>query len=152
VTYYQQATPVYHAAPVQTVPAETTSYCPNGLCPRVTEVQQLDPEKARVTLHVPENAVVYLVNQKMSITGTVRQFNLPKLAEGKTYEYPIRVEIKQDGKTHQVDGFQSIRRGDVVELVCKVNAEKSEVTMAQKEGQKNVLDLRIVPSVNLVSK
>jgi len=156
VTHYTTSTPVYHTTSVQTstpvyasVPADN---CPNGICPRVSQIQQLDPEKARVTLHVPENAVVYLVNQKMSITGTVRQFNLPKLAEGKKYDYPIRVEITQDGKTHKVDAFQSVARGDVIDLVCKLDTSKQELTITKKEGQKEVGELRVVPTVNLVSK
>ena len=71
-------------------------------------------------LNVLANADVYLVGQKMTMTGTVRQFRIPVKA-GKTYEYPIRVELKQDGRTIVTTLSEKVTAGATVEVDVKAS-------------------------------
>ena len=94
--------------------------------------------------------VVYLVDQRMTAAGTSRQFNIPKLESGKTYGYPLRVEITRNGQKHVVSATQKIRAGDKVELVC--NLEADSLTLAHKNGQTNVLQLTVHAAVEKIAR
>lgn len=96
---------------------------------------------AQMVFHVPADAVVYLVDQKMSNTGDVRTFNSPILKDGKKFGYPIRVELTRNGKTFKAEGTQLVRAGDKVELKIAFNAELGQLSMVQSEGQASVLEL-----------
>lgn len=52
-----------------------------------------------VVLSVPEDAVVELENQKMTLTGTTRRFYSTPLEVGKNYVYTVKVEVERDGHT-----------------------------------------------------
>ncbi|MGE0610103.1 MAG: TIGR03000 domain-containing protein [Pirellulales bacterium] len=105
---------------------------------------------ARLVLNVPADAVVYLVDQRMTAAGTVRQYNVPKLKVGKTYGYPLRVEIVRNGQKHVIEATQKIRQGDKVEMVCDL--EFGALTLSHKEGQKNVLELTLHKAVPKIAR
>jgi len=69
--------------------------------------------RARLVLHVPESAEVFLMNQKMSTMGTTRLFNVPVNDPTKDHSYSIRV-VTQNGLV--VESTQLIRAGQRLEL------------------------------------
>ena len=90
---------------VQPVQVVKPAYCPNGKCPltsstQTNAVQTLasgDATKALLVVEVPDAATLTLVGQKMDLTGTVRRFTVAVSEQGKSFEYPIQVEV--GGKT-----------------------------------------------------
>lgn len=135
-----------------TPPAAPTSYeinCPNGKCFRVTAAQA-PADKAQIVLHVPANADVYLLNQKMSLAGAVRTFNSPKLKADTVYWYTIRVETVVDGRKVVAEGKQRVRMGDGVEIEAKLNGGALEI--AQKPGQLKVLDFAVIPAATQLAQ
>jgi uncharacterized protein (TIGR03000 family) len=58
-----------------------------------------NPNVARIVLNVPEDARVYLQDQRMTLTGPVRRFVSPQLQNGRDYLYTIRVEVDRNGET-----------------------------------------------------
>jgi uncharacterized protein (TIGR03000 family) len=96
---------------------------------------------ARILLNVPENAKVYLVGKEMKSTGKVRLFDVPSLESGKSYDYPIKVTVVQNGRELSTTASQTLRVGDKLELTCQVNGEslaiqspaaKADVRLAAK--------------------
>ncbi len=72
--------------------------------------------QARMTIQVPADAVVFLNNQRMKLTGSTRQFISPKLPTDKAYAYTVRVEVVRDGKTVATEQRQIIRAGESYSL------------------------------------
>jgi uncharacterized protein (TIGR03000 family) len=105
---------------------------------------------ARLVLNVPADAKVYLVNQAMTLTGTTRNFSVPKLEGGKTYDYPIRVEIVRDGQTLTVSGQQKIKAGQTIELVC--NEDGASLKLAHKDNQQGIGELTVTSSSNKLAQ
>ena len=60
-----------------------------------------EPDFARFTLQVPDEAEVYLEGQVMKGSGPVRNFVSPKLKSGVDYLYEVKVIWKQNGKSVQ---------------------------------------------------
>lgn len=147
-----QPPPAYVPPAIPTPPAAPTSYeinCPNGKCFRVTGAQA-PADKAQIVLHVPANADVYLLNQKMSLAGSVRTFNSPKLKADTVYWYTIRVETVVDGRKVVAEGKQRVRMGDRVEIEAKLNGGALEI--AQKPGQLKVLDFAVIPTATQLAQ
>ncbi|MCA9082037.1 MAG: TIGR03000 domain-containing protein [Planctomycetaceae bacterium] len=109
--------------------------------------------KAQIVLHVPADADVYLVGQKMTTAGELRTFNSPVLEAGKTFGYPIRVELQHEGKTFKAEGKQLVRSGDHVEIKVAFDKELGMLSMVQVEGQASVLELvQLAPASDLVAQ
>lgn len=72
--------------------------------------------KARVRMILPEDAVVFMAGKKMASVGPVRQYATPALEAGKSYEYPIRIEVIRDGKVVSRNVTQPVAGGDFIEL------------------------------------
>ena len=124
--------------------------CPNGKCYRVSSTHNLQ-DKAQMVLHVPVNAQVYLLNQRMTAKGTVRRFNSPKLKPGTVYGYMIRVEYMHNGQKLIAEGKQRVRAGDRVEI--EASFADGQPQIAQKLGQSGVLDFIVTqPAIQLVQK
>lgn len=74
------------------------------------------PKKAletTVTLHVPEDAKVYLGGNETTTTGAVRTFTTTALSEGAEWsEYRVRVEVQRQGKILVRDEVVSLKAGD----------------------------------------
>lgn len=71
---------------------------------------------ALLIVKVPADAVVYLMDQKMTLTGTERKYRIPLPEAGKEYRYPVRVEVVRDGKTLVSRSEQKIRGGQRFEV------------------------------------
>jgi uncharacterized protein (TIGR03000 family) len=107
----------------------------------VTPVVGISPDRASLVLHVPADATVYMLNQKMTIEGSVRNFVTPKLETGKVYSVNVRVEWERDGQKFVARGKQKIRSGDKVEVEAKLNDAGTSLLLAHRDGQKDVLEL-----------
>ena len=57
----------------------------------------LDPTQAKVTLHVPETAEVFIEGEKLKQNGPTREFVSPPLPEGQRFVYAVLVRWS-DGK------------------------------------------------------
>jgi hypothetical protein len=71
------------------------------------------PQRARLVLHVPADAEVYLMGRKMVTTGKTRLFNVPIGEQTKLYSYRIRVKAVQG---HAIETTQWVRAGQRLEL------------------------------------
>ena len=86
---------------------------------------------ALLILTVPENAVVYLVDQRMTLTGTSRRFRIPLKVAGKDYTYPVRVEVARDGQTLSAEVSHKVRVGQKLELAV-IETDQKQLAVAQK--------------------
>lgn len=83
-----------------------------------------------LTLHVPEDAEVYLAGNKTSSSGKVRTFRTTKLAEGQSWnDYAIRVTVNRDGKQLSKEQRISLNAGDARELT--IDVEDNRVAVAR---------------------
>ena len=73
-------------------------YPPAPAAPATTSVLRPADLKVTLELNVPADAVVYLMNQKMTITGPIRRYSIPLTNATSTYDYPVRVELVTEGK------------------------------------------------------
>jgi uncharacterized protein (TIGR03000 family) len=69
----------------------------------------------------------------MNLEGPQRHFLVPSLQNGKTYDYPIRIELTRDGKTYSVSANQQVKAGNNVQLVCTFGG--NSLQLAHKIGQ-----------------
>jgi uncharacterized protein (TIGR03000 family) len=72
--------------------------------------------RVHLSLTVPAEAAVYLNNQRMTMTGTLRRFVTPELTAGKQYRYPIRVEMVRGGITYAANAEPRVQAGQEVVL------------------------------------
>jgi len=100
---YSGYTPYYSLDSSAYVPPTTDD------APAVPENAQAQTDnKAHMLLLVPDNAEVWFQDQKMSRTGSEREFISPELTPGKSYTYKVRARYtKEDGKV--VDDTRDIR-------------------------------------------
>lgn len=96
-----------------------------------TAVAAESADRARLTLSVPGDAVVYLSNQRMTLEGTSREYIVPGLKAGLQYRYPVRVEVVRDGTVYSASSNQEIQAGQQVNLVFN-----------QSEGRPQIVALR----------
>ncbi|MFM7037584.1 MAG: TIGR03000 domain-containing protein [Planctomycetaceae bacterium] len=88
-------------------------------------------QPATLLVQVPADATVYLMDQKMSLTGTQRQYSIPLQQAGVDFTYRIRVEVVRDGKTLVSSSEQNVRAGQKYVVAVSETAENSSlVTVA----------------------
>lgn len=107
----------------------------------VPPVVAVSPDRASLVLHVPADATVYMLDQKMTINGSIRNFVTPKLEKDKVYSVNVRVEWQRDGEKYVARGKQKIRSGDKVEVEAKLNDAGTSLLLAHRDGQKDILEL-----------
>lgn len=83
-----------------------------------TEAQKQQParavsNRARLVLHVPATANVFLMEQRMATRGTTREFNVPLSDASRLHSYQIRVEVPGQSV---VRSTQKLRAGQRIEL------------------------------------
>ncbi len=64
-----------------------------------TVIASVEKASGSLAVHVPAGAIVYVNDHKTTSTGTMRAYVSHSLNAGQTYNYNVRVEYKQDGKT-----------------------------------------------------
>jgi uncharacterized protein (TIGR03000 family) len=117
---------VYHSAPViYGSPVAPSASDVKILAP--PETAMADRGAAILVVKVPADATVYLVDQKMTLTGTERRYRIPLADPGKDYTYPIRVEVVRDGKTLVSRSEQKIRGGQRFEVVVAESVNDTEL-------------------------
>jgi uncharacterized protein (TIGR03000 family) len=72
--------------------------------------------RGHLTLTVPADAIVYLCNQPMTITGPVREYAIPGLTPGREYRYPVRVEVTRAGQLYRATAEPRIQAGQQMSL------------------------------------
>jgi uncharacterized protein (TIGR03000 family) len=92
----------------------------------------VDRSAAMLIVKVPADATVYLVDQKMSLTGVERKYRIPLAEVGKDYTYPIRVEIVRDGKKLVSRSEQKVRAGQRFEVAVAESADAGELVAVAK--------------------
>ncbi len=84
-------------------------------------------------MNVPEDAVVYLVNQKMTGEGTERRYRIPTQDPSRQYSYPVRVEVVRDGQKVVSNSVYRVRSGKQTEVkVAESKASGRLVTVAMR--------------------
>ncbi|MBC7965069.1 MAG: TIGR03000 domain-containing protein [Fuerstia sp.] len=91
-----------------------------------------DRSAAILVVRVPQDATVYLVDQKMTLTGTERRYRIPLADPGKEYTYPIRIEVVRDGKTLVSRSEQKVRGGQRFEVAVAENVDDHELVAVAK--------------------
>lgn len=100
------------------------------MAPEQTQAAVQRPS-AILVMNVPESSVIYLMGQRMTLTGTTRRFRIPLKANGKEYGYQIRVETARDGQTLTAESTPKIRSGHQLELKVVETDQKELVAVAQ---------------------
>jgi len=88
-------------------------------------------DRGHLTLTVPADAIVYLCDQPMTITGPVREYAIPGLQPGHEYRYPVRVEVTRAGQLYRATSEPRIRAGQQMSLVFDDAAAKSSVVASR---------------------
>jgi uncharacterized protein (TIGR03000 family) len=78
-----------------------------------------------LTIHVPENAKVYLAGNQTNGKGTVRTFRTSKLSEGQSWsDYVVRVVVQDKGLSRSLEEKITLRAGDQRELTFDFEIDK----------------------------
>jgi uncharacterized protein (TIGR03000 family) len=82
-------------------------------------------DRGHLTVTVPADAIVYLCDQPMTISGPVREYAIPGLTPGREYRYPVRVEVTRAGQLYRATAEPRIRAGQQMSLAFSDAAAKS---------------------------
>ena len=120
--------------PVQPKPVDPKSYTPLKAPKPVTpKPEKKEDNQARMTIHVPEDAIVSLNHQHMAAEGKTRRFISPILPTKNEYAYTVTVEVIRDGQPVTIMQKQIIRAGGNYELTfVEQNGALVFVAPAQK--------------------
>jgi uncharacterized protein (TIGR03000 family) len=66
---------------------------------------------SRITVHVPENARLYVDGTAVPMTARTRTFDIPNLEPGKSYFYTMKAEVVIDGQTRSEDRRVVVQAG-----------------------------------------
>jgi uncharacterized protein (TIGR03000 family) len=69
-----------------------------------------------ITLHVPEDATVWIDGNQTTSTGTTRLFACPPIPAGRNYSYEVRVRWTEEGRTVERKRQLSFQAGDHITL------------------------------------
>lgn len=82
--------------------------------------------ETKLTLHVPDDAEVYLAGRRTRMEGTVRAYTTKRLASGETWnDYVVRVDVSRDGHTVSKRHVLDLRGGQSHELTFDFDAADS---------------------------
>jgi uncharacterized protein (TIGR03000 family) len=84
-----------------------------------------------LTLSVPEDSIVYLCNQPMTIAGPVREYVIPGLKPGHQYRYPVRVEVTRGGQLYRATAEPRIQSGQQLALAFGDAISKTPVVVSK---------------------
>ena len=73
-------------------------------------------DQARLTVHVPEDARLYVDNVPVPLTSAVRSFDTPELQPGQSYYYTLRAEVEREGRTVTDSQRVYVSAGDQVSV------------------------------------
>jgi uncharacterized protein (TIGR03000 family) len=108
-----------------------SDYAYTSAAPTTAVVAAADTTQGHLSFNVPSEAIVYLVNQRMTLTGTVRNYIIPGLQAGRQYRYPVRVDLVRDGKLYRAAADLQLQAGQQLNLAFNENAGQSQIVVAQ---------------------
>lgn len=80
-------------------PRTSYYYDPSATATTYISDDGLSANRARLEVIVPDpNAEIYVQDQRMSLTGSIRLFDSPDLEQGKTYTYTIKLKRNISGR------------------------------------------------------
>ncbi|HEY1860747.1 MAG TPA: TIGR03000 domain-containing protein [Gemmataceae bacterium] len=79
-----------------------------------TDKETARPSKAKLVVELPADSKLYIDDQLMKSSTSVRSFSTPELELGQAYYYILRVEVARDGKTYQETKSVVIRAGEQI--------------------------------------
>ncbi|MFO0937501.1 MAG: TIGR03000 domain-containing protein [Gemmataceae bacterium] len=95
--------------------ASTKEVIPSNKPTMLPAQKPTGPERAKFSIKLPENAVLYIDGRKNEKTGTVREFVTPPLPQGQEYKYELKVEVPgPNGYPQSATTSVSFRAGDTV--------------------------------------
>ncbi len=97
--------------------------------------ESAQPDKARLIVEVPANAKLYIDDQLMKSTATIRSFSTPTLEVGQSYYYDVRVEVVRDGKTYEGSQRVVVRAGEQIRASFN-EAEKGSALSVKLEPRR----------------
>jgi uncharacterized protein (TIGR03000 family) len=83
--------------------------------------------RGHLTVTVPADAIVYLCDQPMTITGPVREYVISGLKPGHQYRYPVRVEVTRAGQLYRASVEPRIQSGQQLSLVFSDTAGRPQI-------------------------
>ena len=94
--------------------------------------------QAQLVFIMPEDADLYLSNQRMTTPGDKRTFNIPVNDQKLTYKYEIKVDVVRGGKKYyKKQKIEILRAGAILEIAV--------VAPPAEEGEDPIIELAIVP-------
>ena len=122
--------PVYHAPVDQSAPINPAPAAPAPATQ--SSISRPVDTRATIRMNVPADAVVYLMDQKMTLTGPARRFSIPMPSATQTYEYTVRIEVTNDGKKSEAVTSLKLKAGVNVQINVAKNENNQLVTVAKK--------------------
>lgn len=96
-------------------PALATAAGKPAAAGEVPTVQPPFPQdRAKLTVHLPPGATLFVNGAKNERKELVREFVTPKLAAGKTYQYAMKIEQTRNGLPESQEQVVDFRPGDVL--------------------------------------
>ncbi len=126
--------------------ASDPSFRRTNYAPRETLSDEPEKTPALLELRVPEDSLVYLGGQQMTLTGHKRIYFSQPLAFGKTYSYSIEVETMRDGRTLKGSTLQRLKAGDVVQIEASFEDGNHKLTLRQVPDASSAIALQTHPS------
>jgi uncharacterized protein (TIGR03000 family) len=76
-----------------------------GEATRVTfnELTAQKPAPARITVHLPADARLFVNGELAKLTSNTRSFETPRLKPGKEYTYTLKAELVREGQTRSAN-------------------------------------------------
>lgn len=108
----------YHSAPAESAPEEAA--------PATEDAVEATEASAKLTVHVPEDAQVFINGAATTSTGSLRSFVSRHLSRNYRYTYEVRVTAERDGKLIEETKTVKLEAGRSAELNFALNASQVE--------------------------
>jgi uncharacterized protein (TIGR03000 family) len=124
VEYIRNGQPVTENKSVQVGAGQTASLDFTG---EAVESTAENSAPTTLTVHVPENAKLYLGGRETKSTGSVREFRTTRLPAGSNWaDYTIRAVVDQDGKQLVSEQTISLKAGDSRDITINFDQQLAD--------------------------
>jgi uncharacterized protein (TIGR03000 family) len=86
------------------------------------QFQEVDPARALLVVHVPENAKVFIGGRPTQSTGETRTYVSPPLPTNGEYRYTVRAELVREGRTIATGKEVTVRAGQPSQVTLDMSA------------------------------
>jgi uncharacterized protein (TIGR03000 family) len=104
-----------HGGPVQYAPSVPAPKEGPERAPKPKDADKKSADEARLIIHLPADAKLYIHDQPMETVGARRSFLTPPLKAGETYSYLLRADITREGKVQSETKRILVRAGETVQ-------------------------------------